>query len=152
MHEDEYAKSFQVGGPSKKFVNVTLPSTCLCNNNRRVNKRQVAIQEATLLHNLLPQLLHHFPPTSLPPVRQRRLRRLLPLNDKQVASLWRLRLTLHKQRLIEEEEVNALDIINTLCVFDLPEEWETGRIGKVEISDIGGWEYGASAGGVEKSE
>ena len=83
--EDEYAKSFQ-SGPSKKFVNVTLPSISLFNLRYR-SKKQIILQKTTLLHNMLSQLYNYLQAASLSTVCQRRLRRLLQINDQQVACM-----------------------------------------------------------------
>ena len=39
-----------------------------------------------------------------------------------------------------------------MCVFDLPEEWETRWVIKVKIGNCIGWEHGAGTRVVEESK
>lgn len=89
---------------------------------RHLNKRKGILQETTILHNMLPQLHNHLQTTSLSILCQRSLWGLLTIDDKQIASMRCLCVEVHEQSLREEEERNVINIIDIVCVFDLPEE------------------------------
>lgn len=66
--------------------------------------------------------------------------------------MWCLCVEIHEQPVIKEEEINAINSLDTMRLSNLSKEWEIGRVIKTEISNSWGRQHVTGAIIIEKSE